>query len=386
MASRPLVQVYDASGKSVGQLRQPTVLLSPIRNDVVQFVQSNVRKNKRQAYAVNRHAGEQTSAESWGTGRAVARIPRVPGGGTHRAGQGAFGNMCRGGRMYAPTRIWRRWHRKVNLNQKRYAVASALAASAVPALVMARGHRINQIHEVPLVVANEAVDTLTKTKDAVKLLKSLKAYADVERVANTEKKNNGRSKWRNRAKSRRVGPLIIHGSRGAQSFRAFRNLPGVEITGVWDLNILRLAPGGHVGRFIIWTKSAFEQLDTIFGTSKKGSSLKKDYFLPRPIVSNPDLGRIIKADSVASVVRGAKPLPKKRATKTNFLNRPARMALLNPYAQVMRRVKVRSEFFKSQAKKKLASQPKVARKVTLGKKLKASKKRNAAYNKLVFSA
>jgi len=50
-------------------------------------------KNKRQPYAVNKLAGHQTSAESWGTGRAVARIPRVRGGGTHRSGQGAFGNV-----------------------------------------------------------------------------------------------------------------------------------------------------------------------------------------------------------------------------------------------------------------------------------------------------
>jgi ribosomal protein L4 len=70
----------------------------------------------------------QTSAESWGTGRAVARIPRVGGGGTQRSGQGAFGNMCRGGRMFAPTKIWRRWHRKINITQKRYAVASALVS------------------------------------------------------------------------------------------------------------------------------------------------------------------------------------------------------------------------------------------------------------------
>lgn len=44
-------------------------------------------KNKRQPYAVATNAGHQTSAESWGTGRAVARIPRVGGGGTHRSGQ-----------------------------------------------------------------------------------------------------------------------------------------------------------------------------------------------------------------------------------------------------------------------------------------------------------
>jgi len=102
-------------------------------------------KNQQQPHAVFQKAGHQTAAESWGTGRAVSRIPRVPGGGTHRAGQGAFGNMCRGGRMFAPSKIWRRWHRKININQKRYAVVSALAASAIPALVMARGHRIEQV-------------------------------------------------------------------------------------------------------------------------------------------------------------------------------------------------------------------------------------------------
>merc|ERR1712170_326687 len=99
-----------------------------------------MRKNQRQAYGVKCQfgptgvvAGHQHSAHSWGTGRAVSRIPRVSGGGTSRAGQGAFGNMCRKGRMFAPTRIWRKWHKKINVNQRRYATASALAASAIPA-------------------------------------------------------------------------------------------------------------------------------------------------------------------------------------------------------------------------------------------------------------
>lgn len=51
-------------------------------------------------------------------GRAVARIPRVSGGGTHRAGQAAFGNMCRSGRMFAPTKTWRKWHVKLSQGQK----------------------------------------------------------------------------------------------------------------------------------------------------------------------------------------------------------------------------------------------------------------------------
>jgi large subunit ribosomal protein L4e len=64
--------------------------------------------------------------------------------------------MCRGGHMYAPTKTWRRWHRKININQKRYAVVSAIAASALPALVMARGHKIDGVAEVPLVVSDAA--------------------------------------------------------------------------------------------------------------------------------------------------------------------------------------------------------------------------------------
>lgn len=76
----------------------------------------------------------------------MARIPRVRGGGTHRSGQGAFGNMCRGGRMFAPTKPWRRWHRRINVNQKRYALVSAIAASGVPALVQSKGvHFTNDI-------------------------------------------------------------------------------------------------------------------------------------------------------------------------------------------------------------------------------------------------
>lgn len=51
------------------------------------LILERIAKNKRQAYAVSEKAGHQTSAESWGTGRAVARIPRVGGGGTHRSGQ-----------------------------------------------------------------------------------------------------------------------------------------------------------------------------------------------------------------------------------------------------------------------------------------------------------
>ena len=91
--TRPLVGIFNIEGEDAGQTLLPAVLKAPIRSDVVHFVFTNMAKNRRQPYAVSRMAGHQTSAESWGTGRAVARIPRVAGGGTSRSGQGAFGNV-----------------------------------------------------------------------------------------------------------------------------------------------------------------------------------------------------------------------------------------------------------------------------------------------------
>ena len=41
--------------------------------------------------------------------------------------------------------------------------------------------------------------------------------------------------------------------------KAARNIPGVEVCHVERLNLLQLCPGGHLGRFVIWTKDAFEK-------------------------------------------------------------------------------------------------------------------------------
>ncbi|EDR09812.1 60S ribosomal protein L4 [Laccaria bicolor S238N-H82] len=348
MASRPTVNVRSSTGEASTSLPLPAVLTAPIRLDVVQQVHKSIAKNKRQAYAVSEKAGHQTSAESWGTGRAVARIPRVGGGGTHRSGQAAFGNMCRGGRMFAPTKTWRKWHVKVNQNQRRFAVVSALAASALPSLVLARGHRIEQIEEVPLVVAS-ATESFTKTKEAVALLKALHAYSDVVKVSNSRKLRAGKGKLRNRRHRQRRGPLVVYNEDNG-IVKAFRNLPGVELVNVRRLNLLQLAPGGHLGRFVIWTEGAFALLDEV-------SVHKKDYYLPTAKISNPDVTRLINSDEIQSVVRPAGQKVQKRpwTQKKNPLVNKAVLFRLNPYAKTLRRQEILKQ---ERLKKKDAKKPK----------------------------
>jgi len=374
MASRPLVSVHNDKGKVVSQVRLPNVFTSPIRPDVVHEIHTSMAKNKRQPYAVSRFAGEQTSAESWGTGRAVARIPRVPGGGTHRAGQAAFGNMCRGGRMFAPTKIWRRWHRKVNVSQKRFAVCSALAASALPSLVLARGHRVERVPEIPLVVSNDSVAEVVKTKQAVSLLKGLQAYEDVEKVKDSRAIRRGKGKMRNRRRVQRRGPLVIYAKK-SPLLKALRNLPGVETLHVDRLDLLKLAPGGHLGRFIIWLQDAFVRLDPLFGSYKAKSQLKQGFSLPRPLLTNPDLGRVINSDEIQTIVRPVIRQPVFHVRKKNPLKNLGFLIKLNPYAKTQRRRQILVEKARATKKDQILAKKRVEAK----KRDSIKKKRKALY-------
>jgi len=338
ICARPLVGVHTDGAPSGTNISLPAVFRAPIRPDVVNFVHDQMAKNTRQAYAVSKDAGHQTSAESWGTGRAVARIPRVRGGGTHRSGQGAFGNMCRGGRMFAPTKIWRRWHRRINVNQKRYAMCSAIAATSSPALVMSKGHLISEVPEIPLVVSDK-IQEIATTKDAVMMLKKNKIWSDILKVYKSKRFRAGRGKMRNRRRIQRKGPLIIY-NKDQGLTRAFRNIPGVDTICVNKLNLLKLAPGGHVGRFCIWTESAFRKLNSLYGTWRKKSSMKKHYSLPMPKMTNTDLARLLKSKEILAVVRDPKKTVKRRKVRLNPLRNRHAMQHLNPYAKVEREARI----------------------------------------------
>jgi len=348
MAARPLVNVYGEKDEPTGKtVHLPAVFRAPIRPDIVNFVHNNISKNRRQPYAVSKDAGHQTSAESWGTGRAVARIPRVRGGGTHRSGQGAFGNMCRGGRMFAPTRVWRRWHRRVNTTQKRYATVSAIAATGSAPLVMSKGHLVHEIPEFPLVVTDK-IQEYVKTKQAVEFLHNIHAWHDINKVYKSRRLRAGKGKMRNRRFVQRKGPLIVY-SRDKGLKKAFRNIPGIDLINVRKLNLLKLAPGGHVGRFVIWTEAAFSQLDQLYGTWTKKASLKKNYNLPRAVMSCTDLSRLFKSSEIQAVLRRRKRSVQRHTRKLNPLRNIRAMIALNPYAAVQKR----EGFLKTQEKQRI---------------------------------
>ncbi|KAG6437377.1 hypothetical protein SASPL_102292 [Salvia splendens] len=325
-AARPLVTVQSlendmATDGGAASLPLPDVMKAAIRPDIVSFVHGQISNNARQPYAVSKRAGHQTSAESWGTGRAVSRIPRVAGGGTHRAGQGAFAPRCRFGDR----------------------------GFAVPSLVLARGHKIEEVPELPLVVSDSA-EAVEKTSSALKILKQVGALADAEKAKDSQAIRAGKGKMRNRRYISRKGPLVVYGNEGSKLVKAFRNIPGVDVAHVSRLNLLKLAPGGHIGRFIVWTKSAFEKLDEVYGTFENPSEKKSGYVLPRAKMLNADLARIINSDELQSVVKPIKKEVNRAPLKKNPLKNLNVMLKLNPYAKAAKRMALLAEAQRVKAK------------------------------------
>ena len=237
---------------------------------------------------------------------------------------------------------------------RRFATASALAASSIPSLLLARGHQISHVPEVPLVVSSKAFEgaAIAKTSAAIALLKAVGAGADLARVKNTRKVRAGKGKMRGRRYKQRRGPLVIFNPEtdGKEVLYAFRNISGVETCSVFALNLLQLAPGGHLGRFIVWTSGAFGALDTIYGTTTEPSALKKDFLLPSNVVSNADITRLINSSEVQAVLRparGSKNTKRASVQKKNPLRNKQVLLRLNPYAKAFAQKKLGTEKIKS---------------------------------------
>lgn len=141
---------------------------------------------------------------------------------------------------------------------------------------------------------------------------------------------------RNRRRIQRRGPLIVY-SKNEGIRKAFRNIPGVDLINVSKLDLLKVAPGGHVGRFLIWTESAFKTLNALYGSWDKASRLKKGFNLPQPKMSNTDLTRLMKSEEIQNVLRKPRKGVRRAIKKLNPLTNSRAMLKLNPFAAVVKR-------------------------------------------------
>ncbi len=263
-----VIQTYDLTGTPAETLPVPKVFETPIRPDVVKRAVLAQQSHRYQPQGRDPRAGKRTSAASLGTGLGIARMARVKGSGHPRARQAAFVPSAVGGHRTHPPKAEKRIAQKLNTQERRLAIRSAIAATAHPSLVAARGHLIDAVPSLPLVVTDDlqAIQTARQAKD---VFTTLGLQPDVDRVKRSLKIRAGKGTMRGRRRRHGVGPLfVIDEDLGLT--KAVSNFLGVDVIAVRSLNAEALAPGTTLGRLTVWSAAAFRQLDAVFIGSEGG--------------------------------------------------------------------------------------------------------------------
>jgi len=251
-------KIFNLDGKAIDKLKVPKVFKTPLRPDVIKRAVITLQSHRFQPQGRNPLAGKRRSVESLGAGHGLARVPRLRAGGQ----RAVFAVGTVGGRIANPPVVEKKIAKKIPHKEMRLALRSALAATASKQTVTSRGHMAEDVKDFPLVIVDDIQD-LKKTSEVETAFIKLGVWPDIYRVKESFKERAGKGKRRGRRTKHAIGPLlIIAENRGI--IQAARNLPGVDISTVNNLNAELLAPGTHPGRLTIWTKSAFEKLDETF--------------------------------------------------------------------------------------------------------------------------
>lgn len=253
------VKVFNLEGKAVEKINLPPIFETPIRPDVIKRAVLAIQSNRLQPQGRNPMAGKRTTAESRGVNLGIARIPRVKGPG----GRGAFAPGTVGGRVAHPPVSGKKIIKRIPKKEKRLALFSAIAATASKEMVASRGHQIEDIPQIPLIVTDD-LEELGKTKDLEEALIRLGIFADIYRVKESKKIRAGKGKKRGRKTKQSVGPLLVVAEDKGIT-KAAKNIPGVDVVTVNNLNAELLAPGTYPGRLTVWTGGAIMQLSKLYG-------------------------------------------------------------------------------------------------------------------------
>lgn len=251
------VNVYSIEGEVKEDIELPAIFNEEFRPDLIKRAVISSQTARIQPWGNDPMAGKRTSAKSWGSGRGAAMVPRIKNG-----SRAAFIPLAIGGRQAHPTRAEKNHHEKINIKERRFAIRSAVAATANKKLVEKRGHNIGEIEEFPIVVEDD-ICSVKKTKETREIFKNLGVFDDITRAKEGKKIRAGRGKTRGRKYKKVKGPLLVVGENKGISLGA-RNHAGLDVVTVENLNAELLAPGTHLGRLTIFTKSAIEKLGGLF--------------------------------------------------------------------------------------------------------------------------
>lgn len=250
--------VYSTDGSKKESVTLPHVFGSEYREDLIQRAMLSEQSERLQPQGHHVLAGLQTTALYVGTyggyrrGRhmGIAIRPR------QKLGGGAMGDVRRipsavKGKRAHPHMIEKIIQERINRKEYKKAIESAIAGCA-------RSEAINERHplgkQLPMVV-EDGIEKVKRTKDLLKILNSLGFEKDIE-MSHKPKTLTGRSSRKRRF--RKSVLIVVNDTK--EIGKAGRNIAGVDVIGIKELNVETLAPG-TLPRPTIWSKSAIANIE-----------------------------------------------------------------------------------------------------------------------------
>ncbi|MES3516503.1 MAG: 50S ribosomal protein L4 [Natronomonas sp.] len=241
--------VRNLEGDDAGEIELPAVFETTYRPDLIKRAVVAAQANRQQDSGTDEYAGLRTPAESFGSGRGRAHVPR-------QDGRAREVPQAVSGRAAHPPKAETDRGQKINTKERKLATRSALAATASEERVRERGHDFDDDVEIPLVVSDDFED-LIKTTEAVDVLEALGVHDDVVRAEEGKTVRAGRGTTRGRKYTQPSSLLVVTTD---EPSLAARNLPGVDVTTAAEVNTEDLAPGTAAGRLTLYTESAIEEV------------------------------------------------------------------------------------------------------------------------------
>jgi large subunit ribosomal protein L4e len=238
------ISVLGLDGKEKETIDLPEVFNTPIRLDLIERAVISIEAANKQPQGRDPLAGKRNSAQSWNTGFGVARVPRRKGSGYPDARGAAFAPMTVKGRVTHPPRSEKVLIKCINKKEKHIALLSAISATHRRDLVEKRGHLVEEIASLPIVI-DDKFQSIKKTAQVFDIFEKIGLKKELDRVKIGRTIRAGKGKRRGRKYKQRKGPLIV------------------DVINVSNINCSALAPGTRSGRLTIWTQSAFNELKKI---------------------------------------------------------------------------------------------------------------------------
>lgn len=249
------MNVYNLEGKVERAVDKPTIFNNSFRPDLVRRALLAEQSLRYQPQGHDVMAGLRTTAiyvgnyKSYRTGRhmGISIRPR------QKLAGGGMGDVRRipsavKGRRAHPHKIEKVTVELINRKEYQKAILSAIAGCAEEKMVKEK-HLFTG--SVPIII-DDKIEQITKAAELMKLLGKLGIENDLEK-SHKPKRRKGLSRQSKVRHFRKSVLLVVKNQEKVG--RAGRNIPGVDVIGINNLTVEKLAPGG-LPRLSIWSLSA----------------------------------------------------------------------------------------------------------------------------------